>query len=104
MLDWAARRHWVAAGGRSFSSEKVLEFFPDVDDQTRREWGIVVASIENQQALTDDTCARVRDRVEPHGHPVARLFPTNLRSGLGIGPKFCVHHIDMTICYGYICV
>ena len=36
-----------------------------------------------QQALTDDTCARVRDRVEPHGHPVARLFPTNLRSGLG---------------------
>ena len=27
MLDWAARRHWVAAGGRSFSSEKVLEFF-----------------------------------------------------------------------------
>ena len=76
----------------------------DVDDQTRREWGIVVASIENQQALTDDTCARVRDRVEPHGHPVARLFPTNLRSGLGLGPKFCVHHIDMTICYGYICV
>ena len=65
---------------------------------------LATASIENQQALTDATCARARDRVEPHGHPVARLFPTSLRSGLGIGPKFCVHHIDMTICYGYICV
>ena len=85
MLDWAARRHWVAAGGRSFSSEKVLEFFLTLTIKLDGR-GIVVASIENQQALTDDTCARVRDRVEPHGHPVARLFPTSLRSGLGIGP------------------
>ena len=43
-------------------------------------WGIVVAPVENQQALTDDTCARVRDRVNPHGHPIARLFLTNPRS------------------------
>ena len=59
-----------------------------------------VASIENQQALTHDTCARVRDRVELHGHPVARLILTNLRIGLGIGLLLCVYQIDMTICYG----
>ena len=64
----------------------------------------MVASIENQQALIGHTCACARDSVEPPGHPVAPFFPINLSSGLGLVAKFCVHRIDMAICYGYICV
>ena len=36
--------------------------------------------------------------MEPHGHPVTRPSPINLRSGLGLGPKFSVEHIDFTGC------